>query len=63
MTASPIDVAMDEGNPGESTDVTVLDATLHALRWRDFHDRDEHGSPKPYAFDPIDELLIPGTAT
>ena len=57
------DVGLDEGEPGETTDVSILPATLYARRWHDFHDRDEHGNPKPYAFDQIDDVLIPGTAT
>ncbi|GMU83787.1 MAG: hypothetical protein AMXMBFR47_36570 [Planctomycetota bacterium] len=57
------DVGLDEGRPGETTDVTLLDTQLHIARWNDFQEADANGSTRTPAFDKVDELLVSdGTA-
>lgn len=48
-----IDVGLDAGEEGETTDISLLDLPVYQQRWKDYHD-----SP---AFELVDELTIVGS--
>jgi hypothetical protein len=48
-----IDVGLDEGEEGETTDISLLDWHLYKQRWKDYGE-----SP---AFDPVDKITIVGS--
>lgn len=47
------DVGLDSGDPGQTTDVSILDDLLHSLRWADF----QSGSA---AYDLVDQFTVTG---
>lgn len=46
-----IDYGLDEGAPGVSTDISILDPMVHLQRWRDFQ-------KETAAFELVDEILV-----
>ena len=47
------EVGLDSGEPGQTTDVSLLNDTLHKTRWADFQ-------PSSAAFDLVDDFTIVG---
>jgi hypothetical protein len=48
------DVGLDAGEPGETTDVSLLSDDLYRARWADFQEATA-------AFDKVDEFTVTGT--
>lgn len=55
------DSGIDEGKPGETTDVTLLHPELCKQRWADFRDAAPCSDPQPTTYEKVDDIRIRGT--